>query len=105
MTAKKRTMEEMITLAYDLQNAIIALCGKRPLRITTNKDFKLLRILWMKDYERKEWYSGVAMKILIQAFSDKHGIHIREITPESDSHTSVYLTKTSTDPEKTGQNQ
>lgn len=102
MADKKRSMDEMIKLAYDLQNAIIALCGKRPLRITTNKDFKLLRILWMKDYERKEWYDGIAMKILIQAFSDKYGIHVREITPEQDNYSAVYLTKTATDPEKTG---
>ena len=100
MSGRKRTMDEMIGLAYDLQNAIIAICGRRPLRITTNKDFKLLRVMWMKDYERKEWYNGIAMKILLQAFYDKHGIYVREITSESDSHTSVYLTKTSTDPEK-----
>ncbi|HNW81739.1 MAG TPA: hypothetical protein PKG52_02495 [bacterium] len=103
MAGKKRSMDEMIQLAYDLQNAIIALCGKRPLRITTNKDFKLLRILWMRDFERKGWYDGVAMKILIQAFSDKHGIPVREITPEQDNYSAVYLTKTSTDPEKTGE--
>lgn len=102
MASTKRNIEEMITLAYDLQNAVIALCGKRPLRITTNKDHKLLRIVWMKSYEKKEWYEAVAMKILIQAFIDKHDIHVREITADECNDSAVYLTKKSTDPEKVG---
>lgn len=102
MAGKKRTREEMIELAYDIQNAVTALCGKRPLRITTNKDHSVLRIVWMRDYERKEWYSGVAMKILIQAFTDKHKIHVKEITVDECNDSAVYLTKKSTDPERTG---
>lgn len=91
--AAKHTKEEMISLAFSLQEAVVALCGRRPLRITTNKDFKVLRIVWMKDFERKEWYQNVGMKILISAFTDKHGIPIREVTAEDDSRTAVYLTK------------
>ncbi len=100
MPAKKRTKEEMIKLAYDLQNAIIALCGKRPLRITTNKDFKLLRVVWMDSYERKEWYNGTVMRILLDAFMDKNSIHVREITVGQDKASAVWLTKSSTDPAK-----
>ncbi len=98
--SKKRTFEEMVKLAYDLQNAIIALCGKRPLRITTNKDFKLLRVVWAQSYERKDWYDGVSMGILIDAFMDKHKIHVREISKDQDKESAVWLTKSSTDPVK-----
>ena len=100
--AEKRTKEEMISLAYDLQNAIVAFCGHRPLRITTNKDFKLLRVVWMRDYERKDWYNGVGMKILLSAFSDKHHIQVREITVEESKESAVYLTKLENDPAKSG---
>jgi hypothetical protein len=96
----KRTFDDMVKLAYDLQNAIIALCGKRPLRITTNKDFKLLRVVWAQSFERKDWYDGVSMKILIDAFMDKHDIHVREITVEQDKESAVWLTKKTTDPVK-----
>ena len=99
---EKRTKEEMISLAYDLQNAITAFCGHRPLRITTNKDFKLLRVVWMRDYERKEWYNGVGMKILLSAFSDKHHIPVREITAEESKESAVWLTKAENDPAKHG---
>jgi len=98
----KKTREEMIALAYDLQKAVTALCSKRPLRITTNKDHKLLRIVWMKDYEKKEWYNAVGMKILITAFMDKYGIHVKEITSDQCNDSAVYLTKKSTDPERAG---
>jgi len=97
---KKRSFDEMVELAYNLQNAILALCGKRPLRITTNKDFKLLRIVWPQSYERKEWYNAIAIKILIEAFIDKHNIHIREIPVEDDKESAVWLTKKTTDPVK-----
>jgi hypothetical protein len=96
----KRTREEMVELAYSLQNAIKALCGKRPVRIETNKDHKLLRVVWGRDYERKDWYDGAAMGILIDAFGSKHGIHIRQIAVEQSKHSAVYLTKASTDPDK-----
>jgi hypothetical protein len=100
LKSEKRTFEEMVELAYSLQEAVTALCGRRPLRITTNKDYKLLRIVWMRDFEKKEWYDGVSMKILIQAFMDKHGIHIREIPIEESKESAVYLTKKDTDPAK-----
>ena len=100
--AEKRTKEEMITLAYDLQNAIVAFCGHRPLRITTNKDLKLLRVVWMRDYERKDWYNGVGMKILLAAFSDKHHIPVREISNEESKESAVWLTKAENDPAKHG---
>jgi len=102
MAAQKKSREEMIALAYDLQNAVIAVCGRRPLRITTNKDHKLLRIVWMESYERKEWYNAIAMKILIQAFTDKHKIHVKEITVDECNDSAVYLTKKTTDPERDG---
>jgi hypothetical protein len=98
----KKTRDEMIELAYDLQNAVTALCSKRPLRITTNKDHKLLRIVWMKGYEKKEWYNAAGMKILTAAFTDKYGIQIREITVDECNDSAVYLTKKTTDPERTG---
>jgi hypothetical protein len=98
--SKKRTFEEMVKLAYDLQNAIIAVCGKRPLRITTNKDFKLIRIVWTHSYEKKDWYDGVSIRIVIDAFMDKHKIHIREISKDQDKESAVWLTKSSTDPSK-----
>ncbi len=100
MSGKKRTREEMIELAYDLQNSIKALCGKRPVRIETNKDHKLLRVVWGRDYERKDWYDGAAMGILLEAFGMKHGIHIRQIAVEQSKYSAVYLTKASTDPDK-----
>jgi hypothetical protein len=100
--AEKRSKEEMISLAYDLQNAIVAFCGHRPLRITTNKDFKLLRVVWMQGYERKEWYNGVGMKILLAAFSDKHHIQVCEITAEESKESAVWLTKAENDPAKHG---
>ena len=97
---KKRTKDEMIELAYSLQNAIKALCGKRPVRIETNKDFKLLRVVWGRDYERKDWYDGAAMGILLEAFGMKHGIFIRQIAVEQSKYSAVYLTKASTDPDR-----
>lgn len=97
---KKRSREEMIELAYTLQDAIKALCGKRPVRIETNKDHKLLRVVWGRDYERKEWYDGAAMGILLEAFGMKYGLYIREIPVEQSKHSAVYLTKASTDPDK-----
>jgi len=98
--SKKRTREEMIELAYDLQNSIIALCGKRPLRIETNKDHKLFRVVWGHSYERKDWYDGAAMRILIEAFGVKHNIHIREISIEQSKPHAIYLTTRLVDPEK-----
>jgi hypothetical protein len=98
----KKTKDEMTELAYNLQNAVTALCNKRPLRITTNKDHKLLRIVWMRDYEKKEWYNAVGMKILITAFTDKYGIQIREIVVDECNDSAVYLTKKSNDPERSG---
>jgi len=100
MSKKKRTREEMVELAYDLQNAIIALCKKRPVRIETNKDHQLFRIVWGHSYERKDWYNATAMKILIEAFGQKHNIHIREISLEQSKPHAIYLTKKELDPEK-----
>lgn len=72
----KRTREEMVELAYDLQNSIIALCGKRPVRIETNKDHQLFRVVWGHSYERKDWYDGAAISetadiLKILSFSSK----------------------------------
>jgi len=100
--SNKKTREEMIELAYALQNAVTVLCSKRPLRITTNKDNSILRIVWMKGYEKKEWYNAAGMKILTAAFTDKHGIYVKEITVDECNHSAVYLTKKSTDPERAG---
>ena len=96
----KRTREEMVELAYDLQNAIKALCGKRPVRIETNKDHQLFRVVWGHRYERKDWYDASAMRILIEAFGAKHNIHIREISLEQSKPHAIYLTKKELDPEK-----
>ena len=59
-----------------------------------------MRVVWVQSYERKDWYDGVAMKILIDAFIDKHKIHIREISKDQDKESAVWLTKSGTDPAK-----
>ena len=96
---EKRTREEMIEIAYKLQNSIMAVTGnKRPLRITTNREHTIIRIVWMRDYERKEWYVADGVRIVIEAFKQKYSIHIHEITKERDKRSAVWLTKRGTSP-------
>ncbi|MGI6394937.1 MAG: hypothetical protein ACOX2F_09490 [bacterium] len=93
MVFVKRTEKEMAELAGTLQNAVTALCKKKPFGIVTNKNFKILRVVWMKNYEKEEWYNGIGMKILMQAFSDKHGINVKEVTVDECGGSTIYLVK------------
>lgn len=91
---EKLTREEMTDIAYELQDSIMAVSGnKRPIRITTNREHSIIRIVWMRDYERKEWYAAKEVQAVIDSFIEKYGIHIYEITKDRDKRTAVWLTK------------
>jgi len=101
MSAKERyTKEKMIEIAYELQKALIEALGKKPWRITTNKEFSLLRIGWGAGYERRDWYDAKKVEAIIEEFSQEYNLHIYEITQEEDSRTSIWLTKAENDPER-----
>lgn len=93
MSAKKFTKEEMIEIAYTIQDEIINALNKRPWKITTNREFTVIRIVWVRDYEKREWYDHSKVEEIIEKYIDKYGIYIREITKERDKKTSVWLTK------------
>ena len=89
----KKTREEMIEIAYNLQNAIIEITKKRPVRITTNREHSILRLVWADGYETRDWYNGAAVRIVIEAFIQKHGIHINEIAKSREKKSHIWLTK------------
>jgi len=90
----KKTKEEMIELAYKIQEAIMKLTkGKRPWKITTNREFSVIRILWNQGYEKRDWHNNTEISILLKSFEEKYKIHIYETTKDKDKHTSVWLTK------------
>ena len=89
----KKTREEMIELAYNLQEAIIAITKKRPTRITTNREHSILRVVWADSYEKREWYNGEGVRIVIEAFIQKYGIHINEIAKSREKKRHIWLTK------------
>lgn len=102
MCAAKRTKDEMIAIAYELQNEIVAALGKRPVRITTNREFSILRLAWGPGYEKRDWYDPGKVAMILESFKAKYHIHINEISQEDDSRTAVWLTKAEHDPEKKG---
>lgn len=94
------TKDEMIKIAYELQDAITAAIGKRPVRITTNRELTILRIVWGPNFEKKDWHDHKIMDAIIESFKRRTKIHIHEISIEEDSRTAVYLTKAANDPSK-----
>jgi len=97
----KKPREEMIALAYELQNEIMeATNGRRPWKITTNREHTVLRVVWQYGYEKREWYDGPSVNRIIEAFSEKCGINVHETTKDREKHTSVWLTKRENDPKK-----
>ncbi len=105
MTSHKKTKEEMIVIAYELQDALIAELHKKPCRIITNKDFSVIRISWGQNYEKKDWHNQEKIDAIIEEFKKKYSIHIREIGQEEDTYSSVWLTKAENDPHKDEKNE
>ena len=89
----KKTRDEMVELAYNLQEALIAITKKRPTRITTNREHSILRIVWADSYETRDWYNAEGVQIVIEAFIQKHGIHINEIVKSRAKKSHIWLTK------------
>ncbi len=93
MAAKKFTKEEMTDIAYMIQDEIITELKKRPWKITTNREFTIIRIVWDLGYEKREWYNQSKVDEIIKKYIEKYGIHIHEITKDRDKPTSIWLTK------------
>lgn len=91
---KKKSKDEMIKMAYELQDAIQAVCeGRRPWHITTNREHTIIRVLWAEGYEKRRWYHAKDVEEVIDDFIEKYGIHTYETTRSKDKKTSVWLTK------------
>ncbi len=97
---KKVSRETIVAIAYDLQNALTEITHKRPIRITTNREHSILRVVWPDKYEKKEWYNVTGVRIVLEAFEHKYGIHIRELAKSQEKKSAVWLTKKENDPSR-----